>query len=536
MQNQADTEDARDTVVIATAPSIGARIGRGLKWSMFGLLATKMASFFISLAMARLLTPKDFGIFGIALAVTAFLMHVNDAGIIAAVVQWPGRIEDMAATAAAMAVAFSVAVYGLIFAIAPWFADVAHSPGAAGVIRVMAAIIVVDGITAVRSAALMRRFQQDKLTVANAIGFVVQAPMSIGLAVAGAGAYSFAIAQLCGAVVTGIFAFAFAKITPELGFDPEVARRLMRFGLPLAASLGIEAILLNADYVIVGRLLGVTVLGYYTLAYNVSNWIPGIVSAGIRYVSIAGFSRLAENEDDSLNRGVQRTVPLLVTLVLPFTILMSILAPQIVAVLYGGTWAHAADPLRFLMILMAVRVLVSLAFDILTSAGRTRATLWLNLGWAIVLIPALYYGTNHDGARGTAISHAVVGLLIALPLAIVLLARSGIRLGGIPAVLQRPVLAALLCAGLCAAVALTLHLRPWLELVLAGGLGLLGYVAVAAPPAVRHEARTRIAYRNGSRPKHALPPDHPRTRSRRVEPGPARHARSVPLGEASSGH
>jgi PST family polysaccharide transporter len=59
------------------------------------------------------------------------------------------------------------------------------------------------------------------------------------------------------------------------------------------------------------------------------------------------------------------------------------------------------------MILMAGRVLVSFTFDILTSTGATRFTLWLNLGWAVVLIPAMYFGTSHSGIRGTAISHAV---------------------------------------------------------------------------------------------------------------------------------
>jgi O-antigen/teichoic acid export membrane protein len=544
MSNEVGSEDARDTVVLTNAASIGARAGRGLKWSMLGLLVTKMASFFISLVMARLLTPEDFGVFGIALAVTAFLMHVNDAGVIAAVVQWPGRIEDMAATAAAMALAFSVTVYGIIFAIAPWFADVAHSPDATWVIRVLAGVIVIDGITAVRSAALMRRFQQDKLTMANAIGFVVQAPLSIVLALNGAGAFSFAIAQLTGAVITGFFVFSFAHVSPEIGFDRAVARKLLRFGLPLAASLGIEAILLNADYIIVGRLLGVMALGYYTLAYNVSNWIPGVVSAGIRYVSIAGFSRLAEENDSSLSRGVQRTVPLLITLVLPFTILIATLSPEVIAVLYGSKWAAAAEPLRFLMILMAARVLVSFGFDILTSTGRTRATLWLNLGWAAVLIPALYVGTNHGGIRGTAISHAVVGILIAVPLAVVLLERSGVSLSGIPRVLVRPGIAAAMCAGVCLAVALSLNTGPWLELFTAGGAGLVAYVVVVAPSTLWADVWTKVAYRNRARPRHALPSGmnnrsharHALSLAEQKRPSPRHALPSAPIGEASGGH
>ena len=473
--------------------SIGARVGRGLRWSLLGLTVTKMASFLISLAMARLLTPNDFGIFAIALAVTAFLMHVNDAGVIAAVVQWPGRLEDMAPTAATVAVAFSTAVYAGVFAIAPWFAHAASSPDATGVIRVLAAVILIDGITAVRSGAIMRRFQQDKLTIANGIGFAVQAPLCIMLAIGGAGAFSFAIAQLAGAVVTGFFVFMFAKVPVEFGFDRDVARRLIRFGMPLAASLGIEAILLNADYVIVGRLLGGTVLGFYLLAYNVSNWVPGIVSAGIRYVSIAGFSRLAEEKDAALARGVHRTVPVLVVLVLPFTVLMSILAPQVIECLYGTTWAPSAGALRFLMILMAGRVLISFAFDILTSAGATRATLWLNLGWAVVLIPALYFGTSHGGIQGTAASHAVVALLVALPLAIVLLERTGISLSEVLPALRRPAIAAVLAAAACGATAAAAEpAGPWATLALAGGIGLAVYLAVAVPTAARRAVLARL--------------------------------------------
>ncbi len=52
--------------------------------------------------------------------------------------------------------------------------------------------------------------------------------------------------------------------------------------------------LLNADFVLVGNVLGVVALGYYLLAFNVSSWVPGLVGTAVRYVSVPGFSRLAE--------------------------------------------------------------------------------------------------------------------------------------------------------------------------------------------------------------------------------------------------
>ena len=84
--------------------NIGRKAGRGLTWSLLGNFGAKVGSFALGLVLARLLTPADFGLFAIALAVTAFAMHVNDAGIIAACMQWRGKLEKMAPTGAAIAV------------------------------------------------------------------------------------------------------------------------------------------------------------------------------------------------------------------------------------------------------------------------------------------------------------------------------------------------------------------------------------------------------------------------------------------------
>ena len=100
-----------------------------------------------------------------------------------------------------------------------------------------------------------------------------------------------------------------ANLPIKFGFDKEITKKLLTFGLPLAASLGIEAVLLNADFVIVGNVLGVVALGYYLLAFNVSSWVPGLVGTAVRYVSVPSFSRLAEQDSEALALGVRRSVP-----------------------------------------------------------------------------------------------------------------------------------------------------------------------------------------------------------------------------------
>jgi O-antigen/teichoic acid export membrane protein len=102
--------------------SIGRKVGRGLGWGLAGNVATKVLSFATSLTLARLLIPHDFGVFAVAAAAAQFVLHINDIGLIPATVQWRGRLEDMAPTAATIAASFSALVYAVFFFAAPSFA------------------------------------------------------------------------------------------------------------------------------------------------------------------------------------------------------------------------------------------------------------------------------------------------------------------------------------------------------------------------------------------------------------------------------
>ena len=417
----------------------------------------------------------------VALAVTAFAMHVNDAGIIAACVQWRGKLEEMAPTGAVIAVRSSVFVYGVLWFSAPAFATLSGAPEATPVVRLLTLVIVVDGITAVRAAALLRRFEQDRLTKANMIGMLANAAVALPLGFAGAGAYSFASGQLAGSVVTGALVFKMANLPIEFGFDKEITKKLLKFGLPLAASLGIEAVLLNADFVIVGNVLGVVALGYYLLAFNVSSWVPGLIGTAVRYVSIPSFSRLAEQDSEALALGVRRSVPILVAAVLPVAVVMATLAPQLVDFLYGDKWGPAAVALRYLTVLMVVRMLTSLAFDILTALGSTRSTVWLNAGWAVALVPALWIGTHLDGIRGAAIAHGIVGVFVALPLAVLALRLAGVSLVPTLPALVRPTIGAAIAAAVIMLIDSLVGGSSFVQLLLAGGAGLIVYILVVVP-------------------------------------------------------
>jgi Polysaccharide biosynthesis C-terminal domain len=185
----------------------------------------------------------------------------------------------------------------------------------------------------------------------------------------------------------------------------------------------------------------------------------------------------------------------LVSVLMPIVVLMTVLAPQVVAVLYGAKWAPADTALRFLMILAAVRLLAGVALDILTGAGATRASLWVNLGWCLVLIPALLIGTHISGIRGTAMAHALVGVFVALPLAIIALRHTGVHLGPIPRSLLRPLTAAAVCALASFAAARAAGPIPLVQLLVAGTVGMACYLGICVPGEQRRAFIARLRHR-----------------------------------------
>jgi O-antigen/teichoic acid export membrane protein len=201
---------------------------------------------------------------------------------------------------------------------------------------------------------------------------------------------------------------------------------------------------------------------------------------------------------------VHRSVTMLVTAVLPIGFLTALLALPLIELLYGTAWTSSAPVLRFLIILGIARMLTQLALDILTGAGATRATLWCNMGWAVALVPALIIGTQVDGARGAAIAHAIVALVVALPLAFAALRRIGVNLLPIARGLARPLMAAAVSAALCA---LTRGLTPgpvFVQLAVVGTIGLVTYAAIAVPAEQRRQLIGHVNARIGRREAKAL--------------------------------
>ncbi|MFZ4515961.1 MAG: lipopolysaccharide biosynthesis protein [Acidimicrobiia bacterium] len=475
------TMAVRQSDETSSSPAISG-LTRGLRWSAGNIAIGRAFSMVSSIVLARILAPEVFGVFAVTLVVLTGLVSLNDLGATNAIVRWPGSPDRAARTATTLAWAMSLIGGALAIASAPLLAQWSAAPEATLPIQVLALGVLLDGIAAVPGALLTRGFHQDRRARADIASLLTSIAVSIGLALAGFGIWALVFGRLAGNAVAAIGVIIVAPSRPRPGWNGDDARALLRFGLPLVGASALVFVMANADTLVIARTLGAgAALGFYVMAFNLSSWPLNVLSGTLRRVSLPTFARHQESPD-RLGNSVLGTIQLVSAIAALPCMLLSALAPWIIASVYGAKWTPAAAPLVFLALLGWVRVLTELGWDALIATGRTPRVLLLQAGWTLTLIPTLIVGTRMDGIRGAAIAHAGIAMLIVVPAFAWAMHRLGAHIIALLRRTLRPVATAVVIGGATYLAAHHLALRPVAVVLIVAPVSTLVFAAVVVRP------------------------------------------------------
>ena len=457
------------------------QVRRSLGWTLASQLVVRALTVGSTVVLLRLITPAEFGTYIFALATVTIVMAVNDIGQVVAVTRAPAAdIDACKRTCTTIAWSASLAAFGACLVASGPVARLGGSPEAAGLIRVLAVMLLIDGLSSVPRGMVLRSFRHHVIARSDVAGVLVNVAVTMVLAVAGARAWAPTFGTVAAAAVTTAVVLASSPNLPRPGWNRRVVRRVLAFGAPVSAAQCVELLLLNVDYVIVANTLGATALGLYAVAFNVASWPATLFTQAIRRVSVAGFANIEDGRGD-LAAAFARSIVLLVAVLLPLCVGLAVLAEPLLRILYGEGLVRAARPLTWLVVLAGVRVSASLVSDVLLSQGRSRTLVRLQTLWLVAAVPALIIGSHAGGLGGVAAAHALVGLGIALPLHVHSVRRLELDHKKIARSLYRPVIAAAAMAGV-GLVTLSLVDNHWWRIVLAGAAMTAAYAAGAVRP------------------------------------------------------
>lgn len=481
-------------------PTLRRLVGKSAAWSTLDVVVGRFGQFAQGVVVARIVAPKDFGVFAIALVVHAVVVNISELGVSAALIRDDAaQIPCSAPTVATISLATGSILGASVAALSPLLAASLGSANAATPIAVMALTLPLAGLTAVPSALLKRDFRMDRMFVADTANIFITAIVVVPLALAGWGALALAWSWVAGQVATTLFLLSYRPGRFWPGWNKVQARRLLAFGLPLAGANLLAFLVLNVDYIVVGRLLGVEALGLYMLAFNISGWPINVFGAVIRSVSLPGFSRL-RLQGEAMPAHFVRALRLIAGVTLPICLIIGALAHPAVIAIYGTRWSPAASALVGLSVLAAGRILLELSGDFLVSLGRTRAVLVAQVPWLVALTTTLLVVAPRYGIRGVGVGQALVVVVIVAPVYLMFLQHAGVRARDTLRALIPAVLWAFLAAAAAHAVASSIG-DAFLACAAGGAVGMV----VAAVPFARLLARHTSSFLVARRVRQAPP-------------------------------
>lgn len=478
-------------------------VGRGALWSGLSAVVLRAGNLAMGIVTARLLAPRDLGVFAVAATVHTLLVSASELGLGAALTRHSGDVRQVAPTVASLAMATSALLATLMMATAPTVARALGSPDATEVVRVLALTLLLTGVATVPAALLVRDFRQDKRFAAEVAGFVVSGLVVVVLLVRGWGPVGLAWARVAGSAAAAAVLVRLAPAWHRPSFDAREARRLVRFGLPLAGAGLVGITLTSLDYAVISRVQGGRALGLYVLAFTISSWPINIFTSTVRGVGVPAFARVGPAR---LPRHVGSALRMLVTLALPVSALIAALADPLVAGLYGSRWGETARVLALLAVFGAIRVPLDLLDNVLVAIGATRHVLLIQSVWLLLLAPALVIGVRTEGIAGAAIAHIGVVTLVVLPMYVTCLTRlAGIDARMLARAVARPTLSAV-AAGFAAHTVAARFAQPWLGLITGALVGALSYLAFLGPWLLSLWAESRTLWAPTTAPGTSLVP------------------------------
>lgn len=452
------------------------------------------------LALARLLTPADHGLYAMAASVTLLLLLFRDLGFGTAAVQAPSLDERQLATLWWIHFGLGVTLALVTLSLAPLARQFYATEAVQPLLMVMSPSFLLLGAGGLARSQLAREVRFSELNQIETIAAVVGTIAMIVAAALGAGAYAFATFLLVSETLNAALAWRAWGWQPRRSFALASVRSLFKTGTDLTAYAVLGHATQQLDTFVIGQAFGPRTLGLYSRSALLLA-LPGLhIATPFTQVALATLSRLGPDAPQ-FHEHACRTAMLIGYLCLPLAVICIVLPHDVVGFVLGAQWPEAAPMLRWLAVSAAVAMVTSLAYGINVATGRTRQLVASMIFILPVTVLAIYLGFN-GGATGVAAALAVANLILAVPRLHAALRGSPVTIGAYASALGGPfTAAAALAIGLVLGARLAADTSIAARILVTGAAG-LGSIALLALSwrRLRHELRYVWAHLPWSRP------------------------------------
>ena len=372
----------------------------GLGWNGATQILSAVLQFIISVILARLLSPRDFGLIGMVLVFTGFASSLSEMGLGASLVQHRAVSDRHLNSVFWVNIAAGTLLTILFGLLAPLIARFYQEPMLRWLTATIAFNLTLSSLNVVQNALLVRTLNfRTKFRIAS-VSIAVSGIVGIGMAFSGAGVWSLVGQSITFTAIEVAVMWHLSPWRPKFSFDLSAFKELMHFGGNLMGSSIVHYWGRNFDKLVIGRLLGGSALGIYMLADKLMR-LP--VSHVTDITSAVMFPALSAIQDDveSVRRNYLRATRMIALLTFPMMIGLIILAEPAILVVYGDTWGEAIGIVQVLCFSGIAQSIYFTGGWLFLSQGRTDIVLRWGIYTTFIRVIGVLVGA-HWGIMGVA--------------------------------------------------------------------------------------------------------------------------------------
>ena len=393
---------------MAKEKKVRTQILSGMFWKSGERLLAQGVSFIVSVVLARILAPSEYGVVGMALVFITIADVFVNSGFATALIQKKDSDETDFSTIFYCSLVVSILLYGIIFLLAPLFASFFNEPALTDLLRVLALRVPLSSYNSIQHAYVSRNMLFRRFFFSTLFGTVISGIAGIWLAYRGWGFWALVVQYMMNTVVDTIVLAFTVKWHPKRLFSWSAAKKLMNYGSKiLFADLGGTAFGQLRTFII-GKYYSLTDLAFY----NKGQQVPALVSDNLGQTIITVLFPAISNEagdEERVKFLTKKAMQVLSFVLFPFLFGMAAVAEPLVVALYTEKWLDSVFFIQVISVSLAFGMLSIMSLQTIKAIGRSDVVLKLEFIKKPVYIGLLVIGVL-NGVKAIAVMMAVYEL------------------------------------------------------------------------------------------------------------------------------
>jgi O-antigen/teichoic acid export membrane protein len=385
----------------ATDGSLKRKTMRSGFWVSASASGLGLLSLVRSIILARLLTPEIFGMMAICLVVVRWIQVMTETGFGAALIQRPGEIQEAKDTAYTLMALRGVGLALVVILVSPLVADFYDKDILDSLLKVLAISLIIGGLNNINTFLLQKELNFRPLFYLEQVTALADFVIVVALAYWWRSVWALVVGQVIVAAVSVTLSHLLLPGKVRFRLNMDHARELFGFGKYITGLAVVLFITTELDKLVIGKVLGLELLGVYVVAYTLANLPATHLSKVISRVTFPAYSKV-QNDHAALRRAYIKTLRFVGALVIPASVGMAVLADEIIAVIYGKKWELAATVLPVLCIFGGVRALAALNGYVYNAIGKPNIVFYMNAVKLVVIAAIIVPATTAYGILGAA--------------------------------------------------------------------------------------------------------------------------------------